>query len=346
LSWGDEEEIHEETGFQVDEVKSAPAAAPVAAPKTKKKKEAATTDGSEIEAGEEEPAPSSISNPTFSGVEPEWQYYSDDNVPVKGLKIAIKGKSKTGKSVLAASSCLDDEEVPTAVGPSIPPGVPTYILDTENAAYWLAKYYGPQFKAHKISVMPVYMEDPKSKAIDPVASYHFFWKKFTELIELDVGTIVVDSVSDFFQWMQSTLRIEVLKVGPQITSGFNKDIKTSDWYWRNAECEKFLKMIRATKMNVILTAKVKAKYEAEMDQKSGKTKITKTDEYVPIWKEETPYWVDLVIDMDIELINNVPTRVATCEGSRAGIPLNYKIVKPNFLKIVETIKSIQPVLEW
>jgi hypothetical protein len=288
----------------------------------------------------------------LTGEAPVWEYFVDDKEKVKGIVVAIIGEDKVGKTVTALSAVFQREPLEVIWGPTIPPGCPVFLIDTENAAHMAAKFYGEEFQKKNIGVTNVYREDPETKELDPIASYQAFIDAIYSLAHQQTGTIIVDSWTDICQWCNSTLRIKILDVGPA-TSGFQSDIKASDWWWRSDQMETFLKLFRRIQCNIIITAKVKDKWGEKYDAKSGKKKQGHTGELVPDWYRNTGYWMDMTFLQSITYKAKPdgkslePVRIARLiRGSRAGLPLETEIEKPSFPKICDLISKVQPELDW
>jgi len=274
----------------------------------------------------------------------EWTYYDKAAITkTAGIKMAVIGREKVGKSIFSASASLVEKWTDSVVGPKIPPGVVTSIIDTENAASWLPRFYKKQFKAKKVRVCPVYVENDE-KEVDPCKSFELFWDTLVELADEKEGTIVIDSLSDVYSWVNSYLRLEVLKLGPKKT-GFQADVRPSDWYWRNDKWESLMKLIRRVHCNVIVTAKVKEVWDV-LPTDTGKQRLQKTGAYAPVWHYSTGYWLDLILEMNIKYVGGVATRYGTVRGSRAGLNFNEEIVKPSFGKILDRIAVIEPTLDF
>ncbi len=270
---------------------------------------------------------------------------AEDKVKKNGLIIAVYGKEKVGKSIFAASASLCKKPVTAAIGSTIPPGTPMIFIDTELSANWLRKFYEAQFKTKDIRVFSVYKEHAKTKEIDPIASFEQFWNVIIESVTMKEGTIVIDSLSDIYQWVNSYLRLKILELDPS-TSGFNSDIRPSSWYWRNDKWETLMKMLRKAQCNVIFTAKVKKVWAQEPSAKTGKPTLMQTSRYEPVWHQSTPYWADILMDLQIRYKNGAPIRTGIIKGARSGIEFDHEIEKPNFQKICNVVAAIKPELEW
>jgi hypothetical protein len=303
-------------------------------------------DEADIEADDDETAEvAKVGTPIDD--KPIYEVPPEDQAKVKGLKMAIYGIEKVGKTIAAASACLQKEATLTVDGSTIPPCIPVKYIDTEEAAYWLRKFYPEEFEKGNIEIITVYVEKQKTKEIDPVASFDLFWETLSKLSTMTEGTIVIDSLSDVLGWINSYLRIKILGIQKEQTGAFQADIKPHDWFWRNDRWETLMKLIRRMRCNVIVTAKAKEAWSREPNPKAGgKLQLHPTGRYDPVWHYTTGYWMDMIINMVIRFHKKKPTRCAIVRGSRAGIPIDEVIINPNVPKIVKMIAELEPELDW
>ena len=109
----------------------------------------------------------------------------------------------------------------------------------------------------------------------------------------------------------------------------------------------FLYDIRRLKCNVILTSKAKEVWEVSPIKDGGDPKLHKAEgKWAPQVHYITPYWVDMLLMQKTTYRKGKNTRIAECKGSRAGIPVDQEIEKPNFAKICKLVETLKPILDW
>lgn len=189
-----------------------------------------------------------------------------------GLKIAVHGKYKTGKTHLALTF-----------------PAPIYIIDTQfGIAPVLKNSDGTlrdEFKDKEIYVLSVFEEDPASFEADPTKSLNKIEEAVTSLKQsgLKIGTIVVDDVTDVWKWVQGWMRMEILKLdqGQRIKQQW-------DWQYANAKYQNLIMKLLSVQCNLILNAQEQQEY-VEAGSPSAN--------WLPVWQKQTPYWVDIVLGM-------------------------------------------------
>jgi len=264
----------------------------------------------------------------------------DETTRTSGIKLMVDGPPKIGKSVFAASACLLDEEIVIEDFIHIPSPAPVIFLDTEFSAHWLGKFYGEQMKEGKLQFIDVLVENEETGEIDPCESWETFWNELVARRNMDQGTLVIDSLSDIFQWINSYLRIKILHVSKE------DNILPSQWYWRNDKWESLLKMLRKMKCNVIATSKVKEEWGVIALPGQESARLQKTGNLVPLVSAVTPYWFDIIMKMRTNYDDDgIPTRIGLITGARAGIS-DLSLEKPNMEKVFNAIKNVKPELEW
>ena len=172
----------------------------------------------------------------------------------RGLKIGLYGDYATGKSHFALTA-----------------PEPIYIIDTEMGVSPLAH----MFKGKDIKIIDVAEEDG-SKSYD----------KFVGAIEYiskqeKVGTVVVDSITDFWDFCQEYAKVNIFKIKPQ-------DRLAQQWDWGTINKLYLLQLLKLIKMdaNVIVTAR-----EAEVYAGAGQP----TNMVKPKWQKNTGFWIDIVL---------------------------------------------------
>ena len=176
------------------------------------------------------------------------------------LKVGIYGEPGAGKSHFAASF-----------------PEPVYVIDTENRFARL----GRKFPGKDIRVMHCYREDAEG-IFDPVATLHQMEQAISTIRKLSkddksaVGTIVLDSTSDVWQYSMEYMKIE------HLTKDRFALVNREGWNWGIANKRNDAVVLKAIVQDahVVLTGKI-----AYDD--SGSTRGT--------WRKEVPYFVDVII---------------------------------------------------
>ncbi len=259
-----------------------------------------------------------------------------------GVKIMVDGPAKIGKTIFAASSVFLAKNTNISGSIPVPKGHPVVIIDTELSAHWLGKFFKEEMENGKIIYHDVYVENEKTLEVDPCASYEVFWETLIKYKDMEEGTIVIDSLSDVFQWINSYLRIKVLKMKDDESA----DIQPKDWYWRNDKWESLMKFLRHRKCNVIITCKVKDDWDVVQLAGQKEPKFQKTGETIPICHNTTGYWFDIIMEMKFEYIDGKKVRVAYVRGARAGVEPGTRIMKPNVVKVIDLLKNSETKLSW
>jgi len=185
----------------------------------------------------------------------------------KKLKIGVHGMQKTGKTRFCMSA----------------PG-PVYMIITEPGVKPLARL----FPDKEIYFVEVYEPDYTGTfEVEPTQTL----KNIDEAVKLirtkalenpeNVKTVVVDSVSDIWKWVQEWMKAEVLKIDKTAR------VKQQwDWGHANNKYQNIIMQLISLPCHVILTGQDREEYVAA-GSPSGET--------VPRWQKQTPYWVDIVI---------------------------------------------------
>ena len=196
---------------------------------------------------------------TFATIEDAFTAISEMEV-TDYLKIGIYGEPGSGKSHFAATF-----------------PEPIYVIDTENRFARL----GRKFPGKDIRVMHCYAEDGDG-IFDPVATLHKMEQAISQIrtmIKQDkssVGTIVLDSTSDVWQYSMEYMKIE------HLTKDRFALVNREGWNWGIANKRNDAVVLKAVVQDahVVLTGKI-----AYDD--SGSTRGT--------WRKEVPYFVDVII---------------------------------------------------
>ena len=172
----------------------------------------------------------------------------------RGLKIGVYGDYATGK---------------THLGLTAPE--PIFIIDTEMGSAPLAHV----FKGKDVRVLDVAEKDGTKS-----------YQKIVEAIEYisqqeKVGTVVLDSITDFWDFCQEFAKVNIFKIKPEQRLAQQWDWGTINKLYMNT----LLKLIKL-ECNLIVTAR-----EAEVYAGAGQV----TNQVKPKWQKTTGFWVDMVL---------------------------------------------------
>ena len=240
-------------------------------------------------------------------VKPKIEFKSlSETAKNRGIKILSYGNFSTGKTHFALSS----------------PG-PVFIIDTENGASPLAKKF-PDAKVLNISNMG----DNDIEEKDEVKNFTNYMNAVDYLCsrpEIETPTIIVDSISDIWEWAQAYAKIKVFKIG------IDERLKQQwDWGVINKLYLKPLKKLINKNCNLIITSRETEAYSGP-GQPTGK--------FAPKCQKKTPYWVDLVLHHEMKFINKQLMFQAKIEKCRQkGELIGRNIDNPTIDKIKEMLK--------
>ena len=178
----------------------------------------------------------------------------DEAEAKRGLKIGIYGGFSTGKTHFALT-CPE----------------PIYIIDTEMGAAPLAH----QFKGKDVKILDIAEKDGSLS-----------YEKYANAVEFltqqeNIGTIVVDSITDIWDFSQEYGKVKVFKIKPE-----QRLAQQWDWGVINKLYLKPLLSLLNINCNLILTAREQEKYSGAGNP-SGV--------FNPHWMKKTGYWVDFVL---------------------------------------------------
>lgn len=220
----------------------------------------------------------------------------------RGLKIGIYGDFATGK---------------THFGLTAPE--PIFVIDTELGASPLAH----QFVGKDIKILDVAEKDGNKSFMKLSKAIEFIEK------QEKVGTVIIDSVSDLWEYAQEYGKINVFKIKAQ-------DRLAQQWDWGVINKLYLNLILRLIKLdcNVILTAR-----ESEVYAGPGKpTNMVKAK-----WQKNTGFWVDMVLynSKKIDKVGNI-SFTTTIEKSRQVGKLMGKMYKNlDFTKLKEELEKVK-----
>jgi len=225
----------------------------------------------------------------------------------RGIKILSYGNFSTGKTHFALTS-----------------EKPVYVIDTENGASPLADKF-PETKILKICEQAGDDTDEK----DDVKNFEKYQQAVKYLVSLpdeQVGTIVIDTITDVWDWCQAYAKTKIFKI--PIEKRFNQQ-----WDWSVPNKLFFKQLIKLINKdaNVILVARAGEEY-AGPGQPTGTFK--------PQTQKKTPYYVDVVLFHRIHIIKGEPVFSVVIEKCRQKGSIVGKVVdNPSFDKIKELLAT-------
>jgi hypothetical protein len=224
----------------------------------------------------------------------------------RGIKILSYGNFSTGKTHFALSSTK-----------------PIYIIDTENGASPLADKFPD---ANVINICSLEGDDVDEK--DEVKNFENFQEAVNYLIKLpdnEIGTIIVDSMSDIWSWVQAYAKTKVFKI--PIEDRFKQQF---DWGVPNSLIRKNVLKLINKNCNVIFTAREGEIYDGP-GQPSGRYKAET--------QKKVPFYVDIVLHHQIKFINKQIQFQAKIDKCRQkGELIGKYIENPSIEKIKEMLK--------
>jgi len=223
----------------------------------------------------------------------------------RGIKILSYGNFSTGKTHFALNSTK-----------------PVFIIDTENGSSPLADKF-PDAKVINIANI----DNNNIEEKDEVKNFENFQQAVEYLCSLpdeQVGTIIIDSISDFWEWCQAYGKIKIFKLNieDRLKAQF-------DWGIINRLYKAQIQKLINKKCNLILTAREAEIYNGPSP--SGR--------YQPKCQKKTPYWVDVVLYHELKFINKQLLFQAKVEKCRQnGNIIGNIIENPSLEKIKELLK--------
>jgi len=208
---------------------------------------------------------------------------------VKCLRMGIFAPAKCGKTHF----CLTAKR-------------PIYFLDTEKSANILVKQLPEDVQREIFIVDLVEYAEKKGNHLDVVSSMEVAFDVIGQLIDAvseseQVGTIIVDSCSDLWDflkaWLQEQTDLKTVK-----STG---DMMSTEWGRANKRWTQFMRLLQASNWNVILTFKAKEKFGSKGERLGI---------FDPDWQKNTFHWLDL----NVELRRVVNNHVFIIHGGRFG----------------------------
>jgi len=218
----------------------------------------------------------------------------------RGLKIGIYGNFATGKTHFALTA-----------------PEPIFILDSELGASPLAH----QFKGKDIKVLDI-MED------DGVISYEKYVEAINYIVQQDnVGTVVVDSITDVWAFAQEYGKVKVFKIKPEQRLAYQWD-----WGIINSLYLNPLKKLLRLNCNLILVAR---------DQESYQSAGNPTGKFNPHWMKKTGFLVDYVLynTKRIDKVGNLSFNTKIDKSRAIGKVMGKNFANLTFDKLKEELRK-------
>jgi len=225
----------------------------------------------------------------------------------RGIKILSYGNFSTGKTHFALSS-----------------DKPVYIIDTENGASPLANKF-PDAKV--INICNTDFESVEEK--DEVKNFENFQDTINYLMSIpdnEIGTIIIDSISDIWTWCQGYCKIKIFKLNIE-----DRLKQRFDWGIINNMFKKPIMKLINKNCNVIFTARESDIY----DNASGPSGRVKAD-----CQKRVPFYVDVVLRHELKFINKqfqFQVKIEKCREN--GKIIGKTIVDLNLEKLKNLIKE-------
>tara|TARA_Y100000310_G_C20638818_1_gene792719 strand:+ start:880 stop:1680 length:801 start_codon:yes stop_codon:yes gene_type:complete len=227
----------------------------------------------------------------------------------RGLKIAISGPPESGKTYFGLSA----------------PG-PVYVISTEFGVSQVTHH----FKDKEIHIVEANVFDPDSDAVDPLKSLDMVEKAIKLLRTVDKGTIIIDSITDIWGWVQHWLHATAEK---KKSAGGKDYMPQFEWGKANERYRFMIMRLLSRPTHFIATARVKPEYGAD-GKITGGTK--------PGWQQETPYFADIQIDMTKKTIGNVTQYLSTISKCRFQRQYNKTLKDLTFPILATELKGVIP----
>ncbi|NCD06449.1 MAG: hypothetical protein EOL97_10040 [Spirochaetia bacterium] len=226
----------------------------------------------------------------------------------RGLKILCYGDFSTGKTHFGL----------TGDGP-------VYVIDTENGVVPLAnKFPG----ARVLNISSRNLDAPEEEQVE-VENYLKLQDAIDYLVALpsnEVGTIVVDSLTDVWSWCQAYAKIKKFKLS--IDDRLKQQF---DWGIINGMYNRIIMKLINMDCNVVFTARQSEIYSGP-GQPSG--------QYQPSCQKKTPFFVDVVLNNNKKFVGGKFVFTTKIEKLRQNGELTGTVIEtPTFEKLKKVIEN-------
>lgn len=249
---------------------------------------------------------------------------------LKKLKIAIWGKPGLGKSYFALS-CKE----------------PVWVISTEPETIEPLLVHFPNKDIRIVQISKPYTDAPKFKrtgkedtelaATDPELSLREFEKVTLLLKDIKEGTIVIDSVSDLWEWFSAWIDYNADKY---TKSG---QMMRTEWGKVNSKYKTFLNRLMSRPVDFVFTARSENIYN-ETGKETSKTKLSgqKRTEYIPNIVMELVNKPTQVIDKKTGQIQSSKLQVVGIIRKGRGLTedaVGKEIVRPTYKTLIEELNK-------
>ena len=202
---------------------------------------------------------------------------------------------------------------------------------TNNLTLTHGEFVSPVIKLNFCPATTALAEGFNSAVVDEkdeVKNFENFQDAVNQLVKIpdnEIGTIVVDSVTDIWSWVQAYAKTKVFKIA--IEDRFKQQW---DWSVPSSLIRKNVQKLINKNCDVILTAR-----EDEIYEGAGKP----AGRFKPNCYKKIPYMVDIVLYHEQKYMNKIITFQAKIEKCRQKGNLIGKIIEfPDMNKIKEMLK--------
>ena len=202
------------------------------------------------------PVPTTAGEPAKQSRSKEDLFKKPEEI-TRGLKVALAGDEDVGKSYTALS---------------FPP--PIYVINTEPLGIIRIVHH---FPGKDINIFDAFVIDPNTDQPDPIASIDAIDEAIRALRDLKEGTIVLDSATHLWQWVQSWLNEQQVK---RTKSG---TILQFEYAIAFDKYRAMVLRLLARPTHFVMTSQMRDVYDARGQSTGGRE---------PRWFGETPHQVD------------------------------------------------------
>jgi hypothetical protein len=220
----------------------------------------------------------------------------------RGLKIGLHGEKAVGKTYFACT-CPK----------------PVYILDSEYGAYPVARQFGDA----EIYIMNTAILDPQKDDFNPDKCLKAVEDAITQLKEMKKGTVVLDSATDIYMWLQKWLddvaEVRIKKTG---------DVMRTEWAKVNERYRALMLRLIASPITLVVTAHDRSQFDSSGHELPSKAAH---------WQPKTDYWLDVIIHMWRDKATQPPAFKATVEKCRWKDMYNTTLTNPTHQLLTEQL---------
>jgi hypothetical protein len=232
-----------------------------------------------------------------------------ENVPY--LRMAVYGRAKIGKTHFALTAAQTG---------------PVWIIDTEGAVN-INIMSVPKELRSRIHVADILcFSDKKNRKVDLVASLDALRDAIDKLTDYikdhpeELGTIVVDSATDMWDWMSIWLEEE----GATSFSAGGKMLRT-EWGKANKKYAELMYMLLGSGWNIILTFRAREAVNSKGESLGFDNAR---------WQKNTDYWIDLICEFRKDSLD----RTLRISGGRFGDSIS-PLTNPDWTNLLDHIEQ-------